>query len=100
MLKAHQLPHFFIDSRIDMTSFVNPHKVIAKRNAFSAFPSVWNGVKLEGKVENEELKCQFSQMERDLDLQEILKLIPISNKWAPKKKDNEYENVGKNIHYV
>jgi hypothetical protein len=32
------------------------------------------------------MKCQSSQMERDLDLQEIPKLIPISNKWAQKKR--------------
>jgi hypothetical protein len=50
-------PIFFIDSRIDMVGFVNPHKVIARRNAFSAFPIVWNGVELEGRVKNEELKC-------------------------------------------
>jgi hypothetical protein len=47
-----------------MASFVNGHKVIARRNAISTFPSVWNGVELEGGVENEELKCQFSQVER------------------------------------
>jgi hypothetical protein len=64
LLKAHQLPHFFINSRIDMASFVNLHNVIARRNAISTFPSVWNGVELEGGVENEELKCQFSQVER------------------------------------
>ncbi len=61
-------PPLFINSRVDMASFVKPHKVIAKRNAFSAFPSVWNGVELEGGIESEELKCQFSQVEGDLNL--------------------------------
>jgi hypothetical protein len=31
-------PSFLINSKIDMTSFVNPHKVIA-RSAFSTFPN-------------------------------------------------------------
>jgi hypothetical protein len=53
MLKEHQLPQFFINFRIDMVIFVNPHEVIARTNAFLAFPSVWNGIELEGNVENE-----------------------------------------------
>jgi hypothetical protein len=28
----------FINSRVDMAGFVKPHKAIATRNAFSAFP--------------------------------------------------------------
>ncbi len=64
IVESTSTPHFFINSRIDMASFVNGHKVIARRNAISTFPSVWNGVELEGGVENEELKCQFSQVER------------------------------------
>jgi len=51
-----------------MASFVNPHKVVVKRNAFSAFPSAQNGIELEGGVESEKFKCQFSQVEGDLDL--------------------------------
>jgi hypothetical protein len=65
-----------------MAGFVKPHKVIAKRNAFLGFPSVWNVVDLEGGIESEELKRQFSQAEGDLNLQEIPKPIPISNKRA------------------
>jgi hypothetical protein len=34
------------------------------------------------KLESEELKCQFSQVERDLNLQKIPKPIPISKKRA------------------
>ncbi len=71
-----------------MASFVKPDKMIAKRNAFSAFPSVWNGVELEDGIESEELKHQFSQVEGDLNLQEILEPIPISNKRALKKENN------------
>ncbi len=51
-----------------MASFVNPHKVVAKRNAFSAFPNAQNGIELEGGAKSEGSKCQFSQMEGDLDL--------------------------------
>jgi hypothetical protein len=41
---------------------------------------------LEGGAKSGGLKCQFSQVEVDLDLQEILKLVPIPMKRAPKKK--------------
>jgi hypothetical protein len=53
------------------------------------------------------LKRQFSQLEGDLDLQMIIKLVPISNKKALRKKvtvvkdeDEEGEKVGKKIHCV
>jgi hypothetical protein len=39
LLKAHQLPHFLTNFRIDMVDFVDPHKVVIKRSAFSALPS-------------------------------------------------------------
>ncbi len=58
----------------------------AKRNALSAFPNTQNESELEGGGENEKLKCQFSQGERDLDLQEILKPIPIPKTRAAEKK--------------
>jgi hypothetical protein len=35
---------------------------------------------LKGGAKSEGLKCQFSQVERDLDLQEIPKLVPIPKK--------------------
>jgi hypothetical protein len=41
---------------------------------------------LEGGVESEELKHQFSQVEEDLDLYENPKPIPIPNKGTPRKK--------------
>jgi hypothetical protein len=41
---------------------------------------------LEGGAKSGGLNCQFSQVEVDLDLQEILKLVPIPMKRAPKKK--------------
>jgi hypothetical protein len=59
---------FWTNYKVDITDFVNPYKVVAKRNAFSTFPSAKNESELEGRVENEKLKCQFSQGEGDLDL--------------------------------
>jgi hypothetical protein len=57
---------------------------------------------LEGGVESGRSKCQFSQVEVDLDLQEILKLVPIPMKKTPKKKavvvkdeDEEGDKAGK-----
>jgi hypothetical protein len=49
-------PLFFTNSKIDMASFVNPHKMVVKTNAFSAFPSAQNGIELEGEAESERFK--------------------------------------------
>jgi hypothetical protein len=68
IVESKPTPLFFTNSIIDMASFVNPHKVVAKRNAFSAFPNAQNGIELEGGAKSEGSKCQFSQMEGDLDL--------------------------------
>jgi hypothetical protein len=65
VVESTSAPLFFTNSKIDMASFVNPHKVVVKRNASSAFPSAQNGIELEGGVESERFKCQFSQMEGD-----------------------------------
>ncbi len=65
-----------------MVSFVDPHKLVAKRNAFSAFPIAWNGGESKSGVESGGLKCQFSHVERELDLQEISKPIHIFRKRA------------------
>ncbi len=80
---------FLTNSKVDMVGFVDLHKVVARKNAFSAFPSEWNGVELEGGAKSEGLKCQFSQLEGALELQEILKLVPI-----PKKNTKEENNCG------
>jgi hypothetical protein len=39
-----------------MVTFVDLHKLVAKRNAFSAFPIAWNGGESEGRVESWGLK--------------------------------------------
>ncbi len=86
-----------------MAGFVDPHKVVARRCAYLAFPCAWNGGESKGGAKSGGLKCQFSQVERDLDLQEIPKLVPIPKKKAPRKKvvvvkdnDEEGDKVGKN----
>jgi hypothetical protein len=67
---------FFINSRVDMASFLDPHKLIA-RNAFSTFLGAWNETESKGGIESEALKCQFSQVKGDLNLQEMLKSVLI-----------------------
>jgi hypothetical protein len=76
---------FWTNSRVGMASFVDPHKVVVG-SAFLAFPNARNEVEFEGGTESEKLKYQFSQVEWDLDLQEILNLILIPNKKTQKRK--------------
>jgi hypothetical protein len=38
ILESTQAPPFLTNSKIDMVTFVDLHKLVAKRNAFSAFP--------------------------------------------------------------
>jgi hypothetical protein len=39
IVESTSIPPFLINYRFDMVDFVNPHKVVARKNAFSAFPS-------------------------------------------------------------
>jgi hypothetical protein len=41
-----------------MAGFVDLHKMIARKNAFSALPSAWNEGELEGGAKSGGLKCQ------------------------------------------
>jgi len=50
IVKNTLIPLFFINSRVDMDDFVDPHKVNARMNAFSAFSSAQN------ESENRKLK--------------------------------------------
>jgi hypothetical protein len=68
-------PFVLINFGVDMAGFVNPQ--VVRKSAFSAFPRAKNGEELEGGLESGRLKCQFSQVEGDLDLQEIPQPIPI-----------------------
>jgi hypothetical protein len=68
---------FFNTSNVDITRFVNSHKIVAQRNAFSILQMHKMRTKSFG---HGRLKCPFSQVEGDLDLQEVLKLTPFSKK--------------------
>ncbi len=61
------IPFKKINSRVDMASFLDLHKVIA-RNAFLTFSGAWNETESKGGIESEALKCQFSQPKGDLNL--------------------------------
>jgi len=56
IVKSTQALPFLTNSRVDMVGFVNPHKVVVRKSAFSSFPSAWNGGELEGGVSKEEEK--------------------------------------------
>jgi hypothetical protein len=43
-------PSFYINFRIDMTGFVDPNKMIARKSAFSALSSAWNESELKKKT--------------------------------------------------
>jgi hypothetical protein len=59
--------------------------VVVRRSAFLAFPSAQNRGESKGGLKNERLKCQFTQMEGDLDLQEIPKLVSFQRKEQQRK---------------
>jgi hypothetical protein len=40
-------PPFFINSKVVIVGFVDPHKVVVGRNAFLAFPSAQNEIESE-----------------------------------------------------
>ncbi len=71
-----------------MAGFMDSHKVVVG-SAFSAFPSAWNEGESKEGTKSEELKHQFSQVKRDLNLQEMSELVPI-----PKKSTKEKDNCG------
>jgi len=74
---------------VDMVGFIDPHKVVVRRSALSAFPNAWNEGESKEGTKSEDLKHQFSQVERDLNLQEMSELVPI-----PKKSTKEKDNYG------
>ncbi len=59
--------------------------MVVRRSAFLAFPSAQNRGESKGGLKNERLKCQFTQMEGDLDLQEIPKLVSFQRKEQQRK---------------
>jgi hypothetical protein len=72
-----------------MVGFVDPHEVVVRKNAFLVLGNVQNDGVSEVRIEifgHAWLKHSFSQVERYLDLQEILKMGPFPKKRATKKK--------------
>jgi hypothetical protein len=49
IVESTPTPSFSINSRIDIATFVHPHKVIA-RSMFSAFPNAKNESELKGRA--------------------------------------------------
>jgi hypothetical protein len=72
-----------------MVGFIDPHKVVVRRSALLASPNAWNEGESKEGTKSEDLKHQFSQVERDLNLQEMSELVPI-----PKKSTKEKDNYG------
>jgi hypothetical protein len=66
--------------------------IAKKKNAFSAFPSAQNKMKVNQKVWGKKWRQhQFSQVKGDLNLQKILKPIPISKKNTWKNNKDSYD---------
>jgi hypothetical protein len=76
LLKAHP-PFHFLTSNVDIARFVDSHKIVAQRNAFSTLEMHKMRTKGFG---HGGLKCPFSQVEKDLDLKKIFKLTPLTKK--------------------
>jgi hypothetical protein len=53
IVESTQAPPFLTNLKIDIASFVNPHKVVVRRNVFLTFPNARNGVESKGGVESE-----------------------------------------------
>jgi len=68
IIEGTEAPPFLTNFWVDIVGFVHPHKVVARRIAFSALPSRWNGGELEGWAKSGGLKRHFSQMEGNLNL--------------------------------
>jgi len=58
VVESTPTPPHLINSWIDMVNFVNSHKVVvvARKNAFSAFPSAWNEDELEDETKKWRIK--------------------------------------------
>ncbi len=61
-------PPFLTNYRVDIVGYVDPRKMVARKNAFSTLPNPQNGSDSKGRAKSGGLKHQFSQVEGDLDL--------------------------------
>ncbi len=67
-----------------MVGFMDFHKMVGK-SSFLVFSSAQNESEWKGGPKSEELKFQFSQVEGDLNLQKMFKLVPIPQKKHQRK---------------
>ncbi len=84
VVESTPTPLFLTNFIVDTASFVDPCKVVVRRNAFLIFSSARNGVESKGGTKSERFKIK---VKGDLNLQNIPKSIPIPNKKTPKKND-------------
>jgi hypothetical protein len=68
---------YLTNFRVDMAGIVNSHNVITRRNVFSTFSSAQNGGESKGGAKSGTLKCKFSEVKGDVNLQQISKLVHI-----------------------
>jgi hypothetical protein len=52
IVERTKAPSFFTNSRIDTVGFVDPHKMVARRYAFSTLPNPPNGGESEGRAKS------------------------------------------------
>ncbi len=62
VIESTPTPSFLTNSTIDMADFVDPHKVVIKRSAFSAFPSA------QDENENKRPKNSLKEKKKDQKL--------------------------------
>ncbi len=67
---------------------MNSHNVTTRRNAFSTFSSAQNEDESKGGAKSGTLKCQFSEVKGDLNLQQISKLVHISKEGSCDERQN------------
>ncbi len=56
IVQSTQAPPFLTNLKVDMASFIDPHKVIIRKSAFLALPNAWNGGELKGGAKSGRLK--------------------------------------------
>jgi hypothetical protein len=54
IVESTKTPPFW--PKVDMVGFVDPHKVVARRSAYSTFPNAWNEGESKGGAESGRLK--------------------------------------------
>jgi hypothetical protein len=61
IVKSTRTLPFLTNYRVGIVDFVNPHKVVARKSAFSALPRARNGGELEGDISKEEEKQKLKK---------------------------------------